>query len=158
MTATSKPQRLYLSWLKGHFRWQQRLALIEWSTDDVISLHAVEYKPSETHRLLFSIPARELIRVTFTIGYLRMFLPDGRTFHVGLGGSYPARLDGEELDTFTDRAKASGVGDEAWWRQQFEAAGVPATYRGGKWFAAVVVAATVAIVAAALILVLAVGA
>lgn len=157
MTAISKPQDLYLPWLKGHFRWQERLARVEWSADDIITLHEVRRNEGQPDRLLFSIPARDVVRATSTIGYLRLHLPDGRNFHLGLRASIPTPAEAESIKEYSDRAKATGVADGAWWREQLQAAGVPVKHRGGKWFTGVVIGTTVAIVAGATLLVLLVG-
>lgn len=156
MNLVAKPQRLYVQWLKGFFRWQERRAVIEWSADDVISLHEV-VQDGGADRPLFSIPARDLVRATFTIGFMRLFLPDGRSFHVGLAAAIPADLDGEDVGAYRQRVKARGVADQAWWQRELEAAGVPVKVRAGKWFAGVVIGTTVAIVAGATLLVLVVG-
>ncbi|KRC64322.1 hypothetical protein ASE12_05790 [Aeromicrobium sp. Root236] len=121
----------------------------------MITLH--EIVEGQPDRPIFSVPARELVRATLTIGFLRLFLPDGRTFHLGLAAALPAPADDEDVETYVRRTSGRGVADDMWWQHELQAAGVPLKVRGGRWFTGVVIGATVAIVVAAALLVIVVG-
>ena len=157
MTATRKPQRFLVPWLKGRFRWQERLARIEWSADDVVTMTEVTTAEGEPDTLIFSVPARDFVRANLTIGYLRLFLGDGRNVQLNVQTSVAVPEDGDTVESYAERAQGHGVAAPEWWMENLQAAGVPVRVRGSKWFTGVVIGTTVGIVAAATVLVLLVG-